>query len=207
MRCIVRSLIKKIGLVPKNYGTHSLRSGGTSELFIEGRSAIYIKNFVWWKNLSSIFIYIRPNNPDLLHYVPSFVTYRQQRLQQSGLTEFIDQHWKNVWQDMDKEIKKQKRGRRTTAKRSLFTFNRAQMPSHSQRTTLPMRQVGPCPRMQPQRQQVVRHWGQARQQQQQRARPKHVYTDYARLGYHQTRGRVPFVRTTVGFRKNPFRHV
>ena len=61
MRCIVRDLIKKIGLNPKNYGTHSLRSGGTSELYIEGRSSIFIKNFCWWNNLNSIFIYIRPN--------------------------------------------------------------------------------------------------------------------------------------------------
>ena len=108
---------------------------------------------------------------------------------------------------MDKEIKKQKRGRRTTAKRSMFTFNRAQVPSSSQRTTLPMRQMGPGPRMRPQRQRMARRWGQARQQQQSRARPKHVYTDYARLGYHRTRGRVPFVRTTVGLKQNPFRHV
>ena len=207
MRCIVRSLIKKIGLDPRHYGTHSLRSGGTSELFIEGRSAIFIKNFVWWKNLSSIFIYIRPNNPDLLHYAPSFVAYRQQRLRQTGLTDFIDQHWKNVWQDMDKEIKKQKRGRRTIVKRRTFNFNRVQVVSPSQRVTRPARREKLNPHMRPQGQQVFQQRGQSRQQNRRQFRPKHVYTDYARLGYHLSKGRVPFVQTTVGMRQNPFRHV
>ena len=164
MRCIVRSLIKKIGLDQKNYGTHSLRSGGTSELFIEGRSAIYIKNFVWWNNLSSIFVYIRPNNPDLLHYAPSFVEYRKQRLRETGLTDFIDRHWRDVWKDMDKEIKKQKRGRRAAVKRTesaLGKGNRAV--GQFQRQQVGLGQSGHGQVVQPQGQQVSPFRGQPMQ--------------------------------------------
>ena len=124
MRNIVRTCIRKIGLDPKNYGTHSLRSGGTSELFIEGRQAIYIKNFVWWRNMGSIFVYIKPNNPDLLNYAPSFVEYRKSRLRQTGLTDFIDKSWNDVWADMEKKKKKIRGSRRTQRQRVRSTFGR-----------------------------------------------------------------------------------
>ena len=61
--------------------------------------------------------------------------------------------------------------------------------------------------MRPQGQQVFQQQVQSRQQKRRQFRPKHVYTDYARLGYHLSKGRVPFVQTTVGMRQNPFRHV
>ena len=65
-----------------------------------------------------------------IYYASSFVAYRQQRLRQTGLTEFIDQHLKNVWQDMDKEIKKRKRRRRTIVKRR--ALNQVQVLSFAQ---------------------------------------------------------------------------
>ena len=176
MRCIVRSLIKKIGLVPGNYGTHSLRSGGTSELFIEGRSAIFIKNFVWWNNLSSIFVYIKPNNPDLLHYVPSFASYRKQRLRNLDSSDFIDRHWNEVWENIDKENSKKRRGRRTA-----IAQIRAALRPGSKRIS---RKKAKASRFIPDTSQ---------------------YTDYARLGYSATKGQVAYVKTTVGWRKNPFR--
>ena len=95
-RGIVRDLVGKIGLNPANYGTHSLRSGGVSELYIEGKSSIFIKTFCHWSSLSSIYFYIKPNTPDLKHFVPSFVEYRESRLQETGLTTTIDNHWQSI---------------------------------------------------------------------------------------------------------------
>ena len=106
MRNIVRSLIKKIGLNPSNYGTHGARSGGTSEMFIEGRGATFIKAFNWWKNLGSVFVYIKPNNPDLLKYFPSFTEYRISRLKESGLSDKIDSQWDAMFSEWDNQRKK-----------------------------------------------------------------------------------------------------
>ena len=47
MRKIIRDLILKVNLIPSNYGTHSPRSGGTSESFIVGHGATFIKTFNW----------------------------------------------------------------------------------------------------------------------------------------------------------------
>ena len=106
MRCIIRSLIKKIGLNPSNYGTHSERSGGTSEMFIEGRGATFIKAFNWWRNLGSVFAYIKPNNPDLLKYFPSFAAYRASRLKESGLANKVDSQWDAMFIEWNKQQKK-----------------------------------------------------------------------------------------------------
>ena len=116
MRSIVRSLIEKIGLDKSKYGTHSLRSGGTSELYIEGRSGIFIKSFGWWKNLGSIFVYIKPNNPDLLKFVPTYTQYRESRVKESGLTDKIDQHWHDIWTEIDKQQKKVRSARRVNTR-------------------------------------------------------------------------------------------
>ena len=75
MLAIVKSLIKRIGLNPDNYGTHSFRSGGTTELFLEGKQAIWIQHFGWWNNIGSVMIYIRPNNLDLTKFVNSTLEY------------------------------------------------------------------------------------------------------------------------------------
>ena len=117
-RTIIRSLVAKIGLNPANYGTHSLRSGGVSELYIEGRSSIFIKTFCHWHNMGSVFIYIKPNNPDLLHFVPSFTEYRESRLKKTGLSDFVDRHWESMWTEVDQEQKKIRKARRTARKRA-----------------------------------------------------------------------------------------
>ena len=106
MRCIVRSLIGKIGLNPSNYGTHGARSGGTSEMFIEGRGATFIKAFNWWKNLGSVFAYIKPNNPDLLKYYPSFSQYRDSRLRESGLADKVDAQWDEMFIEWNNQRRK-----------------------------------------------------------------------------------------------------
>ena len=79
MMCIIKTLIAKIGLNPDNYGTHSCRSGGTTEFFLEQRSGLWIQNFGGWKNLGSVQVYIKPNNPDLKKFVNSTVEYTEQR--------------------------------------------------------------------------------------------------------------------------------
>ena len=43
MSNIIKTLTKKIGLDPANYGTHSCRSGGTTEFFLEKKSALWIQ--------------------------------------------------------------------------------------------------------------------------------------------------------------------
>ena len=112
MRKIVRDLIKKIGLNPSNYGTHGPRSGGTSEMFIEGHGATFIKTFNWWKNLGSVFQYIKPNNPDLLKYVSSFEEYRASRRREAGRETGFDSQLDNVWVEWNNQCKKINRARR-----------------------------------------------------------------------------------------------
>ena len=120
-RAIVRSLIAKIGLNPANYGTHSLRSGGVSELYIEGRSSIFIKTFCHWHNMGSIFIYIKPNNPDLLKFVSSFTEYRESRLRETGLSDFVDKHWESMWTEVSQQQKKIRKVRKKARQRVQLT--------------------------------------------------------------------------------------
>ena len=147
MRSIVNTLITKIGLDPRNYGTHSFRSGGTSELYIEGRSAIFIKNFCWWKNIGSIFIYIKPNNPDLYKFVSSYTTYRESRLRESGLSDKIDQHWEAMWNEVNKQQKKVRRQRRNASRQSQAAQIHGPVRAPLNRSTfqnrLPMNNSGP----------------------------------------------------------------
>ena len=60
----VQSLIAEIGLDPSDYGTHSLRAGGTSERDLMGHTPLELKQFGWWESLESVYTYIRLDNPD-----------------------------------------------------------------------------------------------------------------------------------------------
>ena len=82
MLTIVRKLIRKLGLPPKEYGTHSLRSGGTTELYLSGWSILDIRQFVHWESLQSVLRYIRPNNPDLQFFGYTATQYEIFRRQQ-----------------------------------------------------------------------------------------------------------------------------
>ena len=73
---LVKRLVTKIGLNEDFYGTHSLRSGGTTELHMDGWETIEIQQFVHWENIKSIFRYVRPNNPDLEKFGHSSATYK-----------------------------------------------------------------------------------------------------------------------------------
>ena len=56
--------------------------------------------------MSSIYIYIKPNTPDLRHFVSSFVEYRESRLQEAGLTTVVDTHWQSIWEEVKNERQK-----------------------------------------------------------------------------------------------------
>ena len=50
--------------------------------------------------MGSIYIYIKPNNPDLKHFVSSYVEYRELRLYEMGLSNVVDTHWQSIWQEV-----------------------------------------------------------------------------------------------------------
>ena len=106
---ITKQLISKIGLDPADYGTHSYRSGGTSELIIEGRPAIYVQNFCWWKNIGSVLIYVKPNSPDLLKFVTTFSEYRESRLRDMGLVDKLGKYWDSIFTEVKTQSNKRNR--------------------------------------------------------------------------------------------------
>ena len=87
----LKRLIRELGLNDKYYSTHSLRAGGTTELHIAGYNILDIRNFVWWKSLDSVLDYIRPNNPDMEHFVPDVDLYYKSRFQKSAMFADNDQ--------------------------------------------------------------------------------------------------------------------
>ena len=112
MLAIVKSLIKKIGLNPDNYGTHSFRSGGTTELFLIGKQAVWIQHFGWWNNIGSVMIYIRPNNPDLSKFVNSTLEYTELRNKEGGVFEQREKNFSNLQHEIVKQNKKRVKGNR-----------------------------------------------------------------------------------------------
>ena len=117
MLAIVRKLIKKIGLPPLDYGTHSLRSGGTTELYLTGWSILDIRQFVHWESLQSVLRYIRPNNPDLQVFGYSATQYeifrRQQREVLSPQLEVERNKQLRIQMDIAKSQKKTNYGKRS----------------------------------------------------------------------------------------------
>ena len=102
MLSIVRKLIAKLGLDPMNYGTHSLRSGGTTELHLEGWPILNIQQFVHWESLQSVLRYIRPNNPDLEKFGYTSTHYEIMRTEQRGIKP------KDLQLEKEKQLKIQK---------------------------------------------------------------------------------------------------
>ena len=109
---IVKNLIKKIGLNPDNYGTHSCRSGGTTELFLIGKQAIWIQHFGWWRNIGSVMIYIRPNNPDLAQFVNSTLEYSELRAREGGALDKREKEFSDLQHEIVKQNKKRIKGNR-----------------------------------------------------------------------------------------------
>ena len=83
---IIQALMAQIGCDPEDYGTHSLRAGGTSERDIMGESPLELQHFGHWKTLDSVFTYIRLNNPDMTKFVSTFDKYVKQRRKECRLS-------------------------------------------------------------------------------------------------------------------------
>ena len=107
---IVKNLIKKIGLNPDNYGTHSCRSGGTTEWFLVGKQAIWIQNFGWWNNIGSVMIYVRPNNPDLATIFGSTLEYSELRASEGQALDKRENDLTKLQLEVNKQNKKRIKG-------------------------------------------------------------------------------------------------
>ena len=101
----IKEACSLVGIDPQYYGTHSCRIGGVSEFFLEGKRASWIRSFAYWKNIKSVLIYIKPNNPDLDLFVSSVAQYTLLRQNDTsspdesahnkGLEFFLELHKKN----------------------------------------------------------------------------------------------------------------
>ena len=111
---IVKDLIKKIGLNPDNYGTHSCRSGGTTEWFLVGKQAIWIQNFGWWNNIGSVMIYVRPNNPDLATIYGNTLEYSELRASEGQALDKREKDLSNLQLEINKQNKKRIKGNKTS---------------------------------------------------------------------------------------------
>ena len=106
---LVKKLVCKIGLNPDDYGTHSCRAGGTSELFLAGKTAVWIQNFGRWKNIGSIHTYIRPSNPDLRKFVSSVSEYcRLRKLEGVDVAHTFDDLSASVVNSQQQSVKRYK---------------------------------------------------------------------------------------------------
>ena len=161
---IVKKLIKKIGLNPDNYGTHSCRSGGTTELFMIGKQAIWIQNFGWWNNIGSVLIYVRPNNPDITQVFGSMVEYQELRTKEGKILEENEANLVELQLQVATQGNKKKRAKRIHKK----MLNAAFM-------------SGPKPIRQP-----------LNRQHQAFAQGKQIYTEYGQHTYQFEQGKWEF---------------
>ena len=159
MMNIINTLTAKIGLDPTNYGTHSCRSGGTTEFFLEKKSALWIQQFGWWKNLSSVQHYLKPNNPDLDKFVNSTTEYIELRGKQSLESDSLNyqKHTKNQ-QAMNRQENKRRRGYARLVANSRALYNSPKIILRPKRQVLFNHQTG--------------------------RQPQHIYTDYSAAGYN-----------------------
>ena len=72
---IVKELCDKVGLNKREYGSHSLRAGGATEAYMEGKDSIWIQTFGHWESIESIKGYVRPRNPEIYIFINSLVEY------------------------------------------------------------------------------------------------------------------------------------
>ena len=106
---LIKLLAQKLGLNPADYGTHSCRAGGTSELFLAGKTAVFIQNFVRWKNIGSTHTYIRPSNPDLRKFVTSVSEYcRLRKLESVNINHTFDDLSASVINSQKQDVKRYK---------------------------------------------------------------------------------------------------
>ena len=59
MQKAIKAIMKELGVEQSAYGTHSLRAGGATEMYLAGYNIIDIRNFAWWLAMESVLGYIR----------------------------------------------------------------------------------------------------------------------------------------------------
>ena len=104
MQKTLKKVVIEAGYDPDNYGTHSFRAGGATELHCEGRDLIYIKEFGHWKSMDSVYGYLRPRNADRHNYIIDWDKYCAYRRKETGLNaphtlifnRIIHRHYQNI---------------------------------------------------------------------------------------------------------------
>ena len=81
---VVQAVCKQLKWDKTNYGTHSFRAGGATELHCEGRDPISIQHFGHWKSMSSVLGYVRPFNSDMHQFIAIWDEYCAMRRHQVG---------------------------------------------------------------------------------------------------------------------------
>ena len=81
---VLKVVCRELKLNPGDYGTHSFRAGGATELHCEGRDVKEIQLFGHWKSLDSAMGYIRPYNADLHKFIPDWDEYQLKRRKEGG---------------------------------------------------------------------------------------------------------------------------
>ena len=185
--------------------------------------------------MGSIFIYIKPKNPDLLQFVPSFTEYRESRLRETGLSDYVDKHWESMWTEVDQQQKKIRKARRTARKRAQLVNAPGPVRGSLNNSTFQNRIPMGYPRIQRGPAAQLNSRGTVLHMQH-----PHQYTDYAKLIKRQRKPKVvqrvsgkkdtkvsttqltaaqsvrqpvsevqrvsnPWIQTTVGLRQNPFK--
>lgn len=79
----MKAVVKDLKLDPTNYGTHSFRAGGATELHCEGRDIVEIQHFGHWKSMDSAQGYLRPWNADLYQFIRNWEEYKEKRRKQN----------------------------------------------------------------------------------------------------------------------------
>ena len=85
MENALKAIMQQLNVDPDGYGTHSLRAGGTTELYLAGYNLVDIRNFAWWRGMESVLGYIRPHNRDMEKFVPDFDEYCKSRRNKSAM--------------------------------------------------------------------------------------------------------------------------
>ena len=81
---VVKAICKELKWNAKNYGTHSFRAGGATELHCEGRDPLAIQQFGHWKSMPSVLGYVRPFNTDIKKFILIWDDYCMNRRREVG---------------------------------------------------------------------------------------------------------------------------
>ena len=112
---IVKELCRKIGLNDEEYGSHSLRAGGATEAFLEGKDSLWIQMFGHWESIDSVKGYVRPRNPEIYLFINSLVKYEILRRKEG---EGLDPNYRQVETIRRAKTAKRKRENKRSRKKA-----------------------------------------------------------------------------------------